>query len=410
MIIEAVSTRWITAQIGAREHYLPPVALARHGRLACCFTDFWAGPGWRWAGRHLPRLHSAANRYEKGLEPHRMISFNAGALFKTLVQRYRRQNGLTSLYEFHRMYGEWFSTKVRNVLKRRPIDGGRFCYVGFTTGSLETVQYLREHGVFCAVQQIDPARTEYEMILEEARLWPGWESNPGQIPPSYFARLDQEWQTSSLVIVNSEWSRQALIEQGVPAAKLVVIPLGYESPLGYTPPVRASAGRPLRVLWLGSVILRKGIPYLIEAARKLKKRRITFLIAGPIGINLAAIQDLPNNIEFLGSIARDDVPNIVALADAYVLPTISDGFALTQLEAMAQGLPVITTPNCGRVVTHGKDGFVVPVRDSSRLAEVIAQLDDDRDLLARMAAETQKTVQRFSINNFGTQLLACGPN
>jgi glycosyltransferase involved in cell wall biosynthesis len=401
--------KWITTQIGAREHYLPPVALARHGLLEYCFTDFWAGSGWRWAGKHSKRLRSVANRYEKELESHRMISFNAGALFKTLVQRCRRQNDLASLYEFHRMYGEWFSTKVRAELKRKPIDPARHRYMGFTTGSLETVQYLRKQGVFCMVQQIDPARTEHKLVLEESARWPGWEANTGRIPASYFARLEKEWQTSSLVAVNSEWSRQALLEQEVPADKLVVIPLGYEPPPDNAPPVRTYAGRPLRVLWLGSVNLRKGIPYLIEAARKLQKRRIEFMIAGPVDINLSAIQNKPENVEFLGTVERNMVPKIFAKADVFVLPTISDGFALTQLEAMAQGLPVITTPNCGQVVTHGKDGFIVPCRDSSRLAEAIAQLDDDRELLARMAAETLNTVQRFSIMNYGARLIASSP-
>lgn len=401
--------KWITTQIGAREHYLPPVALARLGRLGYCFTDFWAGPGLRRAAHYSTRLRSLAGRYKRELEPHRMISFNAGAVFKSCVHRFRRNNDITSLFEFHQMYGEWFSTKVREVLKRRHIDGTGYCYTGFTTGSLETIQYLRERGVFCIVQQIDPAQKERRMVLQERERWPGWGWYQGDIPVSYYARLEKEWQASSLVVVNSEWSRQALLEQGVPADKLAVIPLGYEVSAGMVSPVRSYAGRPLRVLWLGSVNLRKGIPYLIGAARKLQKRPIKFIIAGPLEINLAAVKDKPGNVEFIGPVERKVVPKLVAEADVFVLPTISDGFALTQLEAMAQGLPVITTPNCGQVVTHGKDGFIVPVRDASRLAEAMAQLDDDRELLARMAAEALNTVRRFSIENFGARLIACAP-
>ena len=338
-----------------------------------------------------------------------MISFNAGAVLKSLAGRYRRNNDTASLFEFHRRYGEWFSTRVRGELKRRPIDGAGYHYHGYTTGSLETIQYLRGQGVFCIAQQIDPARTERRMVLEEGARWPGWGFYQGQIPAAYYDRLEQEWQARSLVVVNSEWSRQALIEQGVPAGKLAVIPLGYEPPPGMIAPARTYAGRPLRVLWLGSVNLRKGIPYLLEAARKLEGRRVEFVIAGPLEINLAAVQGKPGNVEFTGPVGRSMMPKFVARADVFVLPTISDGFALTQLEAMAQGLPVVTTPNCGQVVTHGKDGFIVPARDGSRLAEAIAQLDDDRDLLASMADEALKTVRRFSIETFGARLIACDP-
>ena len=132
------------------------------------------------------------------------------------------------------------------------------------------------------------------------------------------------------------------------------------------------------------------------------------MIAGPLTVNFSAIRELPGNIQFLGRVQRDAVPQIVAQADVYVLPTISDGFALTQLEAMAQGLPVITTPNCGEVVTSGRDGFIDPARDGLRLAEAIARLDDDRELLARMATESLATVRRFSIESYGARLIACG--
>jgi glycosyltransferase involved in cell wall biosynthesis len=69
----------------------------------------------------------------------------------------------------------------------------------------------------------------------------------------------------------------------------------------------------------------------------------------------------------------------------FVLPTVSDGFAITQVEAMAQALPVITTPNCGEVVTPGIDGLIVPPFDGEALAAAISKLDQDRPLLKEMS-------------------------
>jgi len=62
-------------------------------------------------------------------------------------------------------------------------------------------------------------------------------------------------------------------------------------------------------------------------------------------------------------------------------------------EAMAHGLPVVTTPNCGRVVTDGVDGLMVPARDGQALAEAIEQLDDDRSLLRKMSENALQTVK-----------------
>ena len=74
---------------------------------------------------------------------------------------------------------------------------------------------------------------------------------------------------------------------------------------------------------------------------------------------------------FLGTVTRQAVGNLYRRSDLFVLATISDGFALTQIEAMSYGLPVIATPNCGPVVTPGVDGLIVPAYDGAALAEAI---------------------------------------
>ena len=134
------------------------------------------------------------------------------------------------------------------------------------------------------------------------------------------------------------------------------------------------------------------IQYLVEAARELQQSNIEFLVAGPLGISDQAVRTFPGNIKLLGRITRDHLRRTYQTAHVMVLPTISDGFAVTQLEAMAQGLPVIATPNCGEVVTHGMDGLIVPARDSGALAAAIARLDADRELLRNMSANSLLTV------------------
>jgi glycosyltransferase involved in cell wall biosynthesis len=93
-------------------------------------------------------------------------------------------------------------------------------------------------------------------------------------------------------------------------------------------------------------------------------------------------------------------------ADVFVLPTISDGFAITQLEAMAHGLPVITTPNCGRVVTDGLDGFIVPARDSAALAERLQTLLEDPERVQAMGEAARLAVAGFSLDHLNKNLRA----
>jgi glycosyltransferase involved in cell wall biosynthesis len=268
---------------------------------------------------------------------------------------------------------------------------------------------------------MDPSVAEVEMVREEQMRWPGWETEILEVPEEYSQRRRQEWALANRVVVNSEFCRRALLEQGVPAEKLAVVPLCFEEGAGskeqgarsekqrahssergapslsaFLSPLPAPRS-PLRVLFLGQVILRKGIQYLIEAARKLTDENVRFDIFGPIGISRDAVASAPANVTFHGRVPRAQASDWYRQSDVFVLPTISDGFALTQLEAMAHGVPVIATPNCGEVVTDGVDGFIIPPRDSAALAQVIAKLSADRALLKNMSANTLQKVRLFSL-------------
>ena len=253
---------------------------------------------------------------------------------------------------------------------------------------------------------MDPARIEVEMVREEEKLWPGWAKKPLIVPEEYFLWRQSEWALADIVMVNSRWTHDALLKQGVPASKLAIVPLAYEvdeaKVLGRIP--LKEGNDPLRVLFLGQVNIRKGIPYLIEAARLLKGAPVQFDIVGPISIADQFVVSAPSNVRFHGSVTRDKVQNFYSQADVFVLPTISDGFALTQLEAMSYGLPVITTPNCGDVVSDGIDGFVVPARNAPALAEALLKLAEDPERLQAMRESARERVAAFSLDQLDKDL------
>jgi glycosyltransferase involved in cell wall biosynthesis len=208
-------------------------------------------------------------------------------------------------------------------------------------------------------------------------------------------------------LVNSEWSRQALQEQGVPETKMSVVPLAYEAPASLGVDERRiplSTCEFLRILWLGQVNVRKGIHYLIEAARQLTQEKIQFEVVGPISLNPEIVATAPRNIRFHGPVNRSEAANWYKCCDVFVLPTLSDGFALTQLEALAHGLPAITTPNCGSVVEDGKTGYIVPARDASALAERLRHLAKNPELVASMSPHCRKSILKYSLSALGREL------
>jgi glycosyltransferase involved in cell wall biosynthesis len=395
---------WIVTQIGSRERYAVPRAFHARGNLHHFYTDIWSGPGAKFA-RYLPRGDGFAHRFHASLPRNRVTAFNAFGLRCALRPLWRgRPKTMEEQFAEFAWIGKQFAERVNSRLAMEKLDPTNTAAFLFTTGALETCQYLKKLGVPIIVDQLDPARVDEQMIQAEIERWPGWEEFPGRIPDVYFSRLVEEWRLADRVVVNSNWSRSALLKEGVDAGKIIVMPLCYEPGSLPAPPPRASSSdaRPLTVLWLGQIILRKGIPYLFEAAAKLIKSNVRFIVAGRVGISEKGLCAAPANVTILGHITHGEAARQFSEADVFVLPTISDGFALTQLEAMSFGLPVITTPNCGDVVTHGSDGLIVPPRDSQALADAIASLEANRQLVREMSAKALQTVghRRFSLDGY----------
>jgi glycosyltransferase involved in cell wall biosynthesis len=398
---------WIVSQYGARQHYATPRAFARRGTLDWFYTENWAG---RCHGllTNLPgRARAFANRWSDEVPDSKVVSFNLPTLFDLFTRRLRgvRSGSTEVAHQEYIREGARFCARVNRDLCRRSIDPKSTVFYGCKSVCLETLTLLNKHGIFSIVDQADPAAVEEKLVHAEREKWPGWEAMPGAVPQAYYDRCRAEWDAASMVLVYSDWTRQAIIDQGAPAEKVVVVPLAYEAKSAEPRPPR-DPNQPFTVLWLGTVNLRKGIPYFLEAARLLKDTPIKFIVAGQINISEQAVKSAPANVEFLGRVIRGQAETVYRSADLFVLPTISDSFALTQVEAMANGLPVIATERCGKVVTPGVDGEIIPTADAPALAETIAKLAADRPRVAEMSRNALLKARSFSIDSYGQQV--CG--
>jgi glycosyltransferase involved in cell wall biosynthesis len=390
------------AQIGHREEYAAARAFAADGRLARLCTDVWCGRGWDLVAKLPGPARKLAVHHHPDLADRDVVSWTGRGFARNVARAVRKPSG-TAVYDDYLRHGDWFDHQVLRALGRRPLDPAGDAFFTFNTGALASLRHLRERGVPAVLDQIDPAEVEYDLIREEAERWPGWEASPQAVPAAYWERHRAEWDAAQVVVVNSRWSAEALQRQGVAPDRIRVVPLAYEAPAPPAPRPEPT-GRPLTVLWLGSVILRKGIQYLVEAAKLLGDRDLRFEVVGPVGISEEARAMAPASMTFAGPLTHDRIAPAYRAADVFVLPTVSDGFALTQLEAMAHGLPVVTTPNCGDVVDDGVDGLLVPAGDATALAEALARLDDDRTLVASMAAAAPAKAAQFSLTHYRARL------
>ncbi|MEJ5310870.1 MAG: glycosyltransferase family 4 protein [Anaerolineae bacterium] len=294
-----------------------------------------------------------------------------------------------------RAFGLWVS---RLVLPPHNV------FFGFSYASLEALQAEKERGVFTVLEQFDLAEVHDQLVRRETLKWPDYASVPPPAPQAYFERVRQEWATADIVVVNSEWTREALVQQGVPDHKIELNPLGFVVPKSATAIKHLKESPCLKVLWVGTVSIAKGIPYLVEAARALKGKPVEFTVAGPLAIKPQVIESAPSNIRWLGQVPRVDVAALYQSHHVFVLPTISDGFAITQLEALAYGLPVIITPNCARIVEDGETGFVIPPYSSEALVQAILRFVEDPALLGRMSSRCAEVAGQYSVDAYASRL------
>jgi glycosyltransferase involved in cell wall biosynthesis len=386
--------RVVVAQKGSREHFLLARSLHRLGWLVELVVD-WSAPQSA-LGRFLVGAlpgglrRRAASAFAPDL-PAELVRplYGLGSLIKAREAAARRSGGS------HHGYLKTDSLFARTVarLTLPPHDA----FLGYAYASLEMLEKEKSQGRFTVLDQIDAGRIHYRIVREESARWPQYSGERLEIPEEYFERNLAELALADLVIVNSEWTEQALIQQGVAKARIEIVPLAYEMSEGSPPVPKRRDGGKTRVLWLGAVSLGKGVAYLVEAARLLRDEPVEFLVAGPMRVSQRLVADSPPNIRWLGPVPRDGVSDLFAQADVFAVPTLSDGFAITQLEALAHGLPVVVTSHCGRVVQDGVTGYIIPSRDAPALAGALARFTQNPSLAAEMAPRCREAVKSYSM-------------
>jgi len=197
--------------------------------------------------------------------------------------------------------------------------------------------------------------------------------------------------------------------EGVPAEKIKVVPLAYDEPQAIEPfrreyPAVFTPSRPLRVLFLGQINLRKGIGPMLDAVRMLRGEPVEFWFVGPLHVSIPP--DLRDDLQvrWIGSVPHEQTARFYREADIFMFPTFSDGFGLTQLEAVAWKLPIVATKFCGEVVEDGKNGWLLPEITPCAIATIIRRCRANPVRLQELSANSGRA-ERFDLAFVGKQWL-----
>jgi len=253
-------------------------------------------------------------------------------------------------------------------------------------------------------------QTTRRLLEEEAQRYPEWEPTLGGTRDSdeKLARKTRELDLAELVICPSTFVLDSLPERARASKSCVVAPFGSPTleqvePVGH----RAQKG-PLRILFAGALSQRKGLADLFAAMKLVSSKEVELVVMGSLLRPLAWYREQFPRFIHEPPRAHDDVLRLMRTCDVLVLPSIVEGRALVQQEAMACGLPLIVTKNAGGddLIEEGKTGFLVPIRAPEAIAEKISWCATNRDRISGMAIAAQRRADELTWHDYGVKVLA----
>ncbi|MFV5690292.1 glycosyltransferase family 4 protein [Flavobacterium sp. ZT3R25] len=257
-------------------------------------------------------------------------------------------------------------------------------FVFYNGNGLSSCNYANKMGKITVVEVVNSHVEYQEDLLRE-------EHKSLNLPWEPFHKKDKErrlkeYDAADYILLPSEFVKQSFLAKGFPEEKLLKVPYGFTIPVQKANnDVKAHAT--FNVLYVGSISVRKGIRYLIEAFKRLEILNKKLTIVGPVE-QISGIEglEITDDIEFVGVLKGADLEKAYQSADVFCLPTIEDGYGLVLGEALSYGLPLITTTNSGGLdlITEGIEGFIVPIRDSLAIYEKLKLLSSDSELLDKM--------------------------
>lgn len=310
------------------------------------------------------------------------------------------------------------------TLKRMTLDAAVSRYIrkrgcsifhGWTTECRNSLKAARGIGAKTIVERPAPHPVATRRLLQEE--YERWNIPfPREDGHRWLRKIDarfrddvvslEEFELADRVIVQSEFGAESFLSEGFPADRLFVLPRGVS--LEEYAPRPEEKKETFRVLYVGMVCVRKGFLDLARAWEEADLPGAELWVVGQVHDELAPhltrFRDRPG-VRFFGHM-KGGAARMFSGASAFVLPSLVEGSAKTTYEAMAAGIPVITTKNAGSVARDGVDGFIVPARDPSAIRDRLRLLHGDPERVRAMGSAARTRVAEFTWDSYEERVLA----
>jgi glycosyltransferase involved in cell wall biosynthesis len=269
----------------------------------------------------------------------------------------------------------------------RHAPGADIVVASYGTGryAFETVSRAGGHAVLS--YPIAHNGFQARLYAEEAELQPEFATALPRLdllPAEYSERLDVECALAERILVGSDFVRQSFVAMGYDARKIAITPYGVDTER-FAPSTVPRSDTVFRVLFVGQIGQRKGMSYLLKGYELFRRADSELHLVGSYVPGHEVYRRYLHLYRYTPNVPQQDLPALFHTADVFVFPSLIEGMPLVVLEAMACGVPVITTTHgAGDIVRDGMDGFFVPIRDPQAIAQRLEQLYRNPDLLQEM--------------------------
>lgn len=387
---------WLCCQFGSREYYAVPRSLIANGISIGLITDIWYEPE-SFFGFLVPGLKK---RYHPDLSASKVKSFNNYFLAKHIGRKLRRDRTLEFDQTYEKKAAYWIESSIEKITPRVIFS---YSYTG-----MEIFKAAGNFGIKTVSGQINPGPRESEIVINAFSEEFGESYKPTVPNQAYWDRWFKETELADYIVVNSQWSKKLIVEAGIPGNKIKIIPLAYEKPDGSELkkkfPNKFTRENPLKLLYLGSISLRKGFHFLKKAMKKLTGEPVMLEVAGDLIGPEDLIMNLPPNVVIHGRRDGEAKDKLFRDSDVFILPTLSDGFAITQLEAQYWKLPLIVTNRCGEVARNGFNGIVLVDINPDTIKDSIMSILDQPEILKKYS-NNASNLEDYSLKRIGKRWL-----
>ncbi len=276
--------------------------------------------------------------------------------------------------------------------------------IGFDTSSWILIERAKKFNKrFILDQSIAHPVSKQRVYRQIDSLYPGWHQ---QLQPkaNHFLQLEQkEHEQADFIVVASTFTKGTLVENGVEEHKIMVNPYGVDTTLFH--PNKTSKNEIVQVLYLGTLGARKGLPALLDLWSQINLKNARLILAGPCDAETLNLIPKHPNIDYVGKIPHKNLAEFLQKVDILVFPSFFEGFGLVILEAMASGIPVITTSATAGadIITNGIDGYVYEPFDIISLQKHLSILVMSTDKLEELGSNAFKTAVKFTWDAYGNR-------